>query len=126
MALLQTLHQGLANMAWMFFLAIGLWGLYRAIRSQEVDGNYLGAVVIGQVLFVANIVVGGLLYFNGFGAMLQRAEVHFLYGAFVLVFLPFIYIAVLRGDDSNRGMWVLAFSNLFLFGVSLRLITTGI
>ena len=26
----------------LFFLIIGLWGLFRAIRGQAVNGNYLG------------------------------------------------------------------------------------
>lgn len=121
-----VLHQGLSNMAWMYFLVIGLWGLVRAIRGQVVDGSYLGAVVIGQGLFILQAIIGVLLWVDGRLSSLARPEVHVLYGAFVVVFLPFIYFTALRGDDSNRGQWVLAFSNLFLFGVALRLITTGI
>jgi uncharacterized membrane protein len=121
-----VLHQGLSNMAWMFFLAIGLWGLVRAIRGQAVDGSYLGAVAIGQGLFLLQVIIGIVLWINGRLPDLARPEVHVLYGAFVIVFLPFIYFTALRGDDSNRGQWVLAFSNLFLFGIALRLITTGI
>ena len=126
MAFINTLHQGLANMAWMYFLFIGIWGMYRAFRGQDINSSYLGACVIGQILFIANIVIGAIIWLGGGGANLARAEVHLLYGAFVLVFLPFIYLAVLRGDDSNRGQWVISFVNLFLFGVSLRLITTGL
>ncbi|HFQ93922.1 MAG TPA: hypothetical protein ENK32_07930 [Anaerolineae bacterium] len=126
MAFINTLHQGLANMAWMYFLAIGIWGMYRAIRGQDIDSSYLGACVIGQILYIVNIVIGAIIWLGGGGSKLVRAEVHLLYGAFVLVFLPFIYLAVLRGDDSNRGQWVISFVNLFLFGVSLRLITTGL
>lgn len=121
-----VLHEGLSNMAWMFFLAIGLWGLVRAIRGQAVDGSYLGAVAIGQGLFLLQTIIGVALWVNGRLSSLARPEVHVLYGAFVIVFLPFIYFTALRGDDSNRGQWVLAFSNLFLFGIALRLITTGI
>ena len=121
-----VLHEGLSNMAWMFFLAIGLCGLVRAIRGLPVDGSYLGAVAIGQGLFLLQAVIGVILWVNGRLGALARPEVHVLYGAFVIVFLPFIYFTALRGDDSNRGQWVLAFSNLFLFGVALRLITTGL
>jgi uncharacterized membrane protein len=126
MGFVTVLHEGLSNMAWMFFLAIGLWGLVRAIRGQAVDGSYLGAVAIGQGLFLLQVVIGVILWVNGRLSALARPEVHVLYGAFVIVFLPFIYFTALRGDDSNRGQWVLAFSNLFLFGIALRLITTGV
>ena len=86
---------------------------------------YLGATVVGQILFILQGVIGVILWVDGRLPNLLRPEVHILYGAFVIVFLPFIYLAVLRGDDSNRGMWVMTFSTLFLFGVSLRLIDLG-
>jgi uncharacterized membrane protein len=121
-----VLHGGLSNMTWMFFLLLGLWGLVRAIRGRAVDGSYMGAMVIGQGLFWLQGIIGVVLWINGRLSGLLRSEVHILYGAFVIIFLPFIYFTTLRGDDSNRGQWVLAFSNLFLFGVTMRLIETGI
>ncbi len=126
MEFIVVLHEGLSNMTWMFFLVIGLWGLVRAIRGRAVDGSYMGAMVIGQGLFILQAIIGVVLWVNGRLLTLNRPEVHILYGAFVVIFLPFIYFTTLRGDDSNRGQWVLAFSNLFLFGVALRLIETGI
>ncbi|MBK7897217.1 MAG: hypothetical protein IPJ90_20490 [Anaerolineaceae bacterium] len=120
MGFVVILHEGLSNMSWMFFLALGLWGLVRAIRVLPVDGSYLGAVAIGQGLLWVQSVIGVILWINGRLAALSRPEVHILYGAFVMIFLPFIYFTALRGDDSNRGQWVLAFSTLFMFGVVLR------
>lgn len=125
MGFVLLLHQRLAVMAWMFFLVLGLWGLFRAIRSQGVDGSYLGAIYVGQAIFVVQGILGVVLWIDGRLSALARPEVHVLYGAFVAVFLPFIWLAVLRGDDSNRGQWVLAFSTLFLFGVAIRLIALG-
>lgn len=126
MATLLGIHGVLSNTTWLFFLVIGLWGLYRAIRGQSVNGNYLGAAFIGQSLFVLQAVLGAILWIGGGNASLQRPGIHLLYGVFALVFLPFIYISVLRGDDTNRAQWVLAFTTLFLFGIALRLITTGV
>ncbi len=96
MTTLVAIHRALSNTAWLFFLILGLWGLFRAIRGRSVDSNYLGAAFIGQMIFVA------------------------------LVFLPFVYVSVLRGDDTNRAQWVLAFTTLFLFGIALRSISTSI
>ena len=126
MATLLGIHGVLSNTTWVFFLVIGLWGLFRAIRGQSVNGNYLGAAFIGQSLFVLQAVLGAILWIGGGNASLQRPGIHLLYGVFALVFLPFIYISVLRGDDTNRAQWVLAFTTLFLFGIALRLITTGV
>lgn len=126
MAFVINLHQGLARMAILYFLFIGVWGLYRAIRGRDVEPSYMGALVIAQLLLMVNIIVGAVLWFNGFGANMQRAEVHLLYGAFVLIFLPFVFVALLKGDDSNRAQWVWSFVTLFMFGVAERFFDTGL
>jgi hypothetical protein len=126
MAIIFSLHGALSNTAWLFFLIIGLWGLFRAIRGQAVNGNYLGAAFIGQMLFVVQAILGTLLWIGGNSTNIQRPSIHLLYGAFALVFLPFIYMSVLRGDDTNRAQWVLAFTTLFLFGIALRGISTAV
>jgi hypothetical protein len=126
MSTLASIHGALANTAWLFFLIIGLWGLIRAIRGQSVNGAYLGAAFIGQLIFVAQAVMGALLWIGGQNASIQRPGIHLLYGIFALVFLPFVYLSVLRGDDTNRAQWVLAFTTLFLFGIALRSISTSV
>lgn len=126
MSAIQSIHGALSNTAWLFFLIIGLWGLVRAIRGQSVNGNYLGAAFVGQLIFVAQTILGAALWIGGSSANIQRPEIHLLYGVFALVFLPFIYLSVLRGDDTNRAQWVLAFTTLFLFGIALRGISTAV
>lgn len=126
MPILVEIHSALSNVSWIYFLILGLWGLYRAIRGQGVDGSYLGAATIGELVFVVQAILGLILWFDGGNAGMARAGIHALYGVFAIVFLPFIYMTVLRGDDSNRGQWVMAFATLFLFGVALRAISTSI
>lgn len=120
------IHRALSNTVWLFWLILGLWGLYRAIRGRSLDGNYVGAGAIGQGLFLLQAILGFILWFGGLDTSLQRADIHILYGVFALVFPPFIYLAVLRGDESNRAQWVLAFTALFMFGIAIRSITTGV
>jgi hypothetical protein len=126
MTTLSAIHGALSNTAWLFFLIIGLWGLFRAIRGQSVNGAYLGAAFVGQLIFVAQAVLGAILWIGGQSATIQRPGIHLLYGIFALVFLPFVYLSVLRGDDTNRAQWVLAFTTLFLFGIALRSIATSV
>lgn len=121
-----TIHQLLSNTVWLFFLILGLWGIVRAIRGQGVDGSYVGALVIGQGLFLVQGLLGAILWFSGLNANLQRPGMHILYGVFPVVFLPFVYLTWLRGDDSNQAQWVLSFTTLFLFGIALRGIGTGV
>lgn len=126
MSTLAAIHGALSNTAWIFFLVLGLWGLFRAIRGRPVNGSYLGAAFIGQLIFVAQAVLGVILWIGGGSVSMQRSGIHLLYGVFALVFLPFIYLSVLRGDDTNRAQWVLAFTTLFLFGIALRSISTAV
>ena len=126
MSTLIAIHSALSNTAWLFFLILGLWGLFRAIRGQSVNGNYLGAAFIGQMIFVAQAVLGTILAIGGGLGDIGRPEIHVLYGVFALVFLPFVYMSLLRGDDTNRAQWVLSFTTLFLFGIALRSISTSI
>lgn len=112
------IHRLLANSIWMFYLALALWGLFRAIRREPVDGSYLGALVVIQVLVLVQGLLGGVLLAGG--SRPGRPELHLLYGIFSVVFIPGLF-AYLRGDDSNRAMWVYALATLFMVGVSLRL-----
>ena len=121
-----ALHQGFTNTAVLFFLVLGLWGLFRSIRGKAVDGSYMGALVVAQILLTVNIIVGGILWLNGRSAGMARFDVHVLYGAFVLVFLPFVYGVLLRGDDTNRAQWVWGFVNLFMFFLIPRFFVTGL
>lgn len=121
-----AIHSALSNTVWLFFLAIGIWGLYRAIRGYPISSSYLGAAFIGELLFIIQGILGAIIWFSAGTGDMQRPSIHLLYGAFALIFLPFVYTTVLRGDDSNRGQWVMAFATLFLFGIALRSITTAI
>jgi hypothetical protein len=110
------IHDRFANTVWLFLLILGLWSLWRAIRGEGVSGNFLGALVIGQALILIQAALGGLLYLGGHGANISQPAIHILYAAFSLVFLPFVFLYWLRGDDSNRAQWVLTFAVLFQFG----------
>jgi hypothetical protein len=123
---ISTIHGLLSNTIWLFFLLLGLWGGFRAIRRQGVDGGYLGALVIGEGLYIVQGILGAILWAGGLLAPLGRPQMHVLYGAFALVFLPFVYLVWLKGDNSNRAQWVLCLATLFLFGIALRAIGTSV
>lgn len=125
MATVLMLHMRLSNTIWLYFLIVGLWGLWRAYRQEGIDGNYLGALAIGELLFVAQGLLGAVLWARGFLTAVTDPFMHILYGIFAITFLPFVYFGWLQSDDSNRGQWVMALSALFLFGITLRSITTG-
>lgn len=110
------LHERFANTVWLFLLILGLWSLWRSIRGQGVSGSFLGALVIGQAMLLIQGALGALLWLSGHGSNIADPAIHILYGAFSLVFLPFVFLYWLRGDDTNRAQWVLTFAVLFQFG----------
>ena len=122
MGTIVQIHAVLSNSVVLFFLLLGVWGLIRAIRKNGVDGSYLGAMVIGEVLFILQALLGLILVIDG--ARPGRI-VHFIYGSFALVALPGLF-AYLKGDDSNQAQWYYALASLFLFGIALRAIGTGV
>lgn len=124
MIIVLELHRFLSMTTWMFFLALGIWGLIRGARGQGVDGSYVGALAVGQGLYIVQAILGTILLLESRRPV--RTEMHILYGVFALVFLPFVYFVWLRGDDSNRAQWVLSFVTLFLFGIAFRAIGTAV
>lgn len=110
------IHTRLANTVWLFLLILGLWSLLRAVRGRGVSGNFLGALAIAEILILIQVLLGVLLYFDGRLGSVSEPAIHVLYAAFSLVFLPFVFLYWLRGDDSNRAQWVLTFAVLFQFG----------
>ena len=124
-SMVSTIHGLLSNTVWLFFLIVGIWGIARAIGKHGVDGGYLGALVIGQILYLTQGVLGAILWGSGRLGEVIKPEMHVLYGAFAAVFLPFVYLVWLRGDDSNRALWTLALTAIFMFGIAFRAIGTG-
>lgn len=118
---LSELHARLGNTGMLFALALGLWALWLYFRKQGVGGSYFGGMVIGELLFVAQGIVGAALYFTGHS--LGRT-VHILYGILAVITLPAAY-AYSRGQDERREALVYGLVGLFLFGVALRAITTA-
>ena len=85
------IHAGLANTASLFVAILAIWALLLAIRSRPLDGGWLGAAVIGELLLVAQFSLGWVLWFQGYGAALPRAWIHILYGAVAVITLPAAY-----------------------------------
>ena len=120
-----TIHSLLSNTVWLFFLILGIWGAIRAISKRGVDGGYLGALVIVELLYLAQGIFGAILWASGLLGGVSRPEMHVLYGAFAVVFMPFVYLVWLKGDDSNRAQWILSLTAFFLFGIAFRAIGTA-
>lgn len=120
---LEILHNRLSNTILLYVFFLALWGFWRFFRKQGVDSNYWGALVIAEVVILAQGVIGIFLWLNnlrpGGGSM------HILYGVVGAIGIPAVY-AFTKGRDERQEMLIYAAVLLFLSGVFLRSWGTGI
>jgi hypothetical protein len=116
-------HARLANTALLYALVLGVWGLWRFFRRQNMDSNFWGAVVIAEVLFLFQIGLGLFLWLSG--AAKPGSGVHVLYGVVSVMVLPGIYLYT-HGDEQRRTLLIYCAGFLFLVGILFRArITAG-
>ena len=115
-------HQALANASLIFSLIIAGYGFLRYFRGQGIDASFWGALAAGELLFLVQIGVGLLLLATGLRP--ARTAVHLLYGAVLVVALPFAYTSTRAADGRNEAR-LYALIGLFLAGISLRAMSTG-
>jgi len=119
---LNLLHNGLSNACVIFSLIIFGYGVWSFFRDQGVGSAFLGVIVIGELLYLAQMAVGVGLLLEGASA--ARSWVHYLYGIVMVISLPGLY-AYVRGRDTRREALMYALLGLFLAGISLRAVTTA-
>jgi heme A synthase len=122
MDVIKELHTVISRTSILFFAILGVWGLIRAFRGQRVEASYLGALVIGEGVFVLQAILGTILIIAGGrpGRM-----IHLLYGAVALIALPALF-AYRKGDDSNQAQWYYAILTTLLTGIAFRAIGTAV
>jgi hypothetical protein len=119
-ARLVELHVLIARSVVLYYALVGVWGVFLGIRKAEFSSAYRGALVIGVVLGVLQAAVGVVLLVTGHQ---PSNDLHFLYGASVIVTLPLVasYIA----DKKVSRVWAYSLASLFMAGLAIRAITTG-
>jgi hypothetical protein len=122
MSVLLTIHARLLFTILLFFGALALWGLFNFLRGQSISGGYRGALAIGELLMLAECVVGLLLLLGG--RQPYREAIHILYGLVTVITLPGTF-AYTRGRDSRYEQLIYAIVCLFLCGIVLRSLETG-
>jgi hypothetical protein len=122
MTFLLTLHARLLFTILLFFGALTLWGVVGYLRGQPISGGYRGALAIGELLMLAQFIIGVLLLIGG--RQPAREAVHILYGLVAIIMLPGTF-AYTRGRDSRWEQLIYAAVCLFLCGIALRALETG-
>jgi hypothetical protein len=119
---LPQIHSALANACLIFSLIIAGYGFLLYFRQLGVDSNFWGTLAAGELLFLAQAVLGVLLYASGL--RVPRTWVHALYGIVLVITLPGAY-GLTRGRDSRREALIYAILGLFLAGITLRAMSTA-
>jgi|GEM_PF-393587 hypothetical protein len=100
------------------------WGLVAAVSHREPNRVFWGILAGLQVLLGIQIVAGLTLLALG-----DRADtfLHYLYGsAFPLIVLVIAHVLG-RGLENEEDTWkVFAIAAFFIFGLTLRALTTGL
>lgn len=115
------IHTRLADSATIFIAVLGFWALFLRLRSRPLDGNWVGAAIIGEMLLVAQTLLGVYLYFGiGLGAALSRPFMHILYGIVSILTLPAAQSYFGQLEDEKVKTLAMAAVCFFLWGIVLR------
>lgn len=117
---LVQIHNGLANTTVLFVAALGLWALAMRLMGRPLDSPWFGAAMIGELVIVAQAIVGGILYLQGLGAALPRPFMHILYGVVAVICLPAAQSYFGHLEDENVKTLAMAATCAFLWGILLR------
>jgi len=118
---MNILHDRLASSMVLFALLAAAWGLVAFARRRGMDGNLWGILAVGEVLFLAQGLLGFFLYLGG--ARPERG-IHILYGVVALLTLP-AYYAISKGRDDRTATLIYSLLYIFLAGIILRSTVTG-
>ena len=106
----------------LFMAAIGIWGIYSCIfTGGGVTGSFSGALAIGEVLILAQVAFGVILYIKGYR---PESSIHILYGLTAVIALPFIW-SYMRERDARQALLIFSLGRLFVAGLAVRGMTTG-
>ena len=103
-------------------MIIGIWGIVTYLRKREATSGYRSTLVMTEVLFLVQGLVGGLLFVAG--NKRPHDGLHVLYGVLLVIALP-IGASYTSGRAPRREPLVYGIVGLFMVGLSVRAILTG-
>ena len=114
------LHARLATAIALYLAALGIWGVLLAALGSGPTHGYRGAVVIVEVVVVAQGILGAV-------AWSQRGPpdaIHVLYGLALVLALP-LAATLVREVAPRRAALAMGLASFFAAGLAIRGITTA-
>lgn len=121
--MIESLHERLALTARFYVAAMGLWALWLTFRRQGLASGYLGALVIGETLLVAEAALGTFMWLALGGDI--GGGLHVLYGLLVVLMWPFLYTFTRGGGGGRRESIFFAAGTFFLWLMLQRAVETA-
>jgi hypothetical protein len=125
---LTVVHSNLANAALIYFAILAVWGLARFARRQGVSSSYWGALVIAELLILAQGTLGAYLWYSGlylwYSGLRPGRGIHILYGLVSALSIPAVY-AYTKGGEERREMLIYAVVALVTAALILRATVTA-
>jgi len=115
------IHARLTDTSTLFIGFIGIWALFYRFRSYPLNASWYGAALIGELLLVAQALIGVYLYYGlNLGAALPRPFMHILYGIVAIITIPAAQSYFGQLEDEKVKALAMAATCIFLWGILLR------
>ncbi|MCU0490933.1 MAG: hypothetical protein MUD01_05075 [Chloroflexaceae bacterium] len=117
------LHGRLQVTLLLVMVALTLWGLVNGLRNLPATSNYRAGLWVGQLLMIANSLLGLILLFTV--AQPLRLAVHIVYAVAALGCLPAAALFA-RQQEARWQSFTLAGTCFFLVGMMTRMYETAV
>ena len=95
------IHQRFALSLVLYYAAVGVWGIFLGARKSPMSPGYRGALFIAVILGVVQAGLGLTLVLGG---LRPEDNLHFLYGASVIVTVPLVVLVLLFQHKIVSGL----------------------
>ncbi|HCP62682.1 MAG TPA: hypothetical protein DIU14_09480 [Actinobacteria bacterium] len=120
---MSRVHEAIGFVIVIGFGALFLWGIGSFIVRREPNQWFWRLLAFLQVTLIVQLIAGTTLLILGY----RRVLLHYFYGSLFPAVVLVIAHVLARGMDDEKDTWkVFAVAAFFLFGLTLRALTTGL
>ena len=124
---IHEIHGGIGNAALLFMLVAGVWGLIRWRRKLAIDQNYMGILIVGELLLLGQLLLGLYMMLGlGLAPPSDRPWLHYLYGFVTALTLPAVYAYTKGRTEEVSDQALYALVCLTIAALVYRAMTTAV
>ena len=118
---LVDVHSQTSNAVILYAVILGVWGIYDFLRRRGVSEGYWGALAIGELLILAQGLLGAYLWYQG-----HRPDrgIHLLYGLVTALGIPAVYVYT-RGREGRAENLAYGSAALIVALLAYRAVVTA-